>query len=201
MNLPELRTPRRRQRRLSTSAPPSGIGLRLRVRLHGWRLDHELADGCVSGNSQQRDLRARQLADGAARRRVARSLRRVVVDAESPRVVLGGSTVPLLRHVIVPLREALLGLADRLEQPGPVNPCGVARALVVLTDGTGPLYHRTPQRSLADAIWWIAEGLQLCAPHDWRCPVIMKLDPDHVAWTCARCGTTVTTDDAAVMPE
>ena len=24
--------------------------------------------------------------------------------------------------------------------------------------------------------------------HIWACPVIMKTDPAHVAWTCARCG-------------
>jgi len=27
-----------------------------------------------------------------------------------------------------------------------------------------------------------------CPPHVWRCPVIMKRDPDHVAWTCSGCG-------------
>ena len=24
--------------------------------------------------------------------------------------------------------------------------------------------------------------------HDWRNPVVSKLDPEHVSWTCARCG-------------
>jgi len=31
-------------------------------------------------------------------------------------------------------------------------------------------------------------ALILCPPHRWGCPVIMKLDPEHVAWTCGRCG-------------
>ncbi len=39
-----------------------------------------------------------------------------------------------------------------------------------------------------------------CPPHDWRCPVIMKLDPDHVAWTCAHCGAMALTDDLALKP-
>jgi hypothetical protein len=39
-----------------------------------------------------------------------------------------------------------------------------------------------------------------CPPHDWRCPVIMKLDPDHVAWTCARCGAMALSDDTALRP-
>jgi hypothetical protein len=40
----------------------------------------------------------------------------------------------------------------------------------------------------------------LCPPHDWRCPVIMKLDPEHVAWTCARCGAMALSDDLALRP-
>jgi hypothetical protein len=27
-----------------------------------------------------------------------------------------------------------------------------------------------------------------CPPHDWGCPVVMKVDPRSVAWTCASCG-------------
>jgi hypothetical protein len=29
---------------------------------------------------------------------------------------------------------------------------------------------------------------QPCRLHAWACPVIMKTDPEHAAWTCARCG-------------
>jgi len=39
-----------------------------------------------------------------------------------------------------------------------------------------------------------------CPPHHWDCPVVMKLDPRSVAWTCASCGAIVTTPDAAVRP-
>jgi hypothetical protein len=55
----------------------------------------------------------------------------------------------------------------------------------------------TPKRSIGEA----ADGPQLCPPHDWRCPVTMKLDPNHVAWTCARCGAIATTDVSAMRPE
>lgn len=44
------------------------------------------------------------------------------------------------------------------------------------------------------------EPASLCPPHNWRCPVIMKLDPDHVAWTCARCGAMALSDDLALRP-
>jgi hypothetical protein len=29
--------------------------------------------------------------------------------------------------------------------------------------------------------------------HAWACPVIMKTDPEHIAWTCARCGAVAIT--------
>ena len=44
------------------------------------------------------------------------------------------------------------------------------------------------------------QAASLCPPHEWRCPVIMKLDPDHVAWTCARCGAMALSDDLALRP-
>ncbi|MGA2321054.1 MAG: hypothetical protein ABSG95_09995 [Solirubrobacteraceae bacterium] len=145
-------------------------------------------------------MRARQLADPATCRELACSLRQIVAKAENPRAALLGSTVPMVREVLIAWREALLGLAEWLEQPVPVNSLGVARVQVLVTDGTGPLYNPASERSLDEAIWWVADGLQLCPPHDWRCPVIIKLDPDHVAWTCARCGAIATTDDPAVRP-
>lgn len=186
-------------RHTSVPVQPSGLGLRLRVRIRRGRLDRELADGCVCSASEDRALRARQLADPVSCRQLASSLRRVA-RAESPRTALLDSTVPVVSRFVVPWREALLGLAERLEQPGPVNPCGVARVLDLVTDGTGPLYNPTPRRSIEEAVWWIADGLYPCPPHDWRCPVVMKADPDHVAWTCARCGAISTTDDPAVRP-
>ena len=104
------------------------------------------------------------------------------------------------RAAVVASREGLLGLAERLEGPGPVNPCGVARASFLLTDRLGPLYSCLSGMAVEDAVWWVADGFQLCPPHRWGCPVIMKLDPDHVAWTCGRCGAIATTDDLSVRP-
>lgn len=100
----------------------------------------------------------------------------------------------------MPWREGLLGLADRLEQPVPVNPCGVARTLVLLSDGAGPLYNPAPERSIGEAIWWVVDGLEPCPPHDWDSPKVMKLHPEHVAWTCRRCGAIATNDDPLVRP-
>jgi hypothetical protein len=189
---------RRAAPRSSSLGSPPTLGLRLRVRLHRRRLDRELADGCSCEASGDHALRARQLADSMTRHELARSLRRVA-DSGNRRRALFSSAVPLSRGV-EPWREALVGLASRLEQPVAVNVCGVARARELLTDGAGPLYSSLSGMSIGEAVWWVADGLQLCPPHAWGCPVIMKLDPEHVTWTCGRCGTMATTGDPAVRP-
>jgi hypothetical protein len=170
------------------------------VRLHRWRLDRELANGCDCNSSEDRAIRARQLARPGVRHDLARSLRRVVADAERPSLTWPAPAVPIRREAIINWRGGLLGLADRLDQPVDLNPRGVARVLTLITDATGPLYSGASKRSLGDFVWWAADGLGQCPPHDWRCPVIMKIDPSHVAWTCARCGATAVSDDTAVRP-
>jgi hypothetical protein len=106
-------------------------------------------------------VRAGQLAAMPARRRTARSLRGVVKAAGQPPGIPFTAALPVSRGPVLTWRQGLLGLAERLERPQPVNPCGVARALVLLTDGVGPLYDRRAARSMGDAVWWIADGLQL----------------------------------------
>jgi len=151
-------------RRIACPGGPAGpvptFRCRLRVQLHRGRLDHQLADGLAADSFEDRALRASQLSGLPARRRVARSLRELVKAAERPTGALLSSAVPVSRRAVVPWREALLGLAERLERPGPINPCGVARMLVLITDGGGPLYDPSARDALGDAIWWIADGLQ-----------------------------------------
>jgi hypothetical protein len=143
-----------------SSARPT-LRRRLRVQLHRGRLDQQVAEGFGPDPVEDRALRARQLTAMRARRRLARSLRARVRDAERPVGLQMSAAVPLCRRAVLPWRESLLGLAERLERPDPVNPTGVARVLVLLTDGTGPLYNPTPVRRMGDAVWWIADGLAL----------------------------------------
>ena len=96
--------------------------------------------------------------------------------------------------------EGLIGLADSLERTEAVNPCALARARTLLMDRSGPLYRAETERSLGEAFWRIADGMHICPPHAWACPVIMKLDPEHVAWTCKYCGDVATSDDLALTP-
>jgi hypothetical protein len=180
------------------SDPSPTLRRRLRVQLRRGRLDHQIADGFDPEAFEDRALRARQLASVSARRKVARSLREVVRAADRPAVI--SSAIPVSRVAVTRWREAVLGLAERLEGPEPVNPCGVARALVLLTSGSGALYDPGAASSMGEAVWWIADGLRLCPPHDWGCPVVMKVEPEHVAWTCARCGAIATAHDAGELP-
>ncbi len=173
--------------------------VRLSVRWHRRRLDGELASGATPETSPAHALRAHQLTTRPQRRAVSRALRRVVERAEDPRVAVCAAA-PVCRGPVMQWREGLLGLADRIAAPVAVNPCGVARALVLLGDGCGPLYHPGAERSLSETLWWIADGLAPCPPHAWDCPVIMKRDAEHVAWTCSRCGAITVTDDPGVRP-
>ena len=177
----------------------SSLSLRLRVALHGRRLDCELADGLRPEAAPDRALRAAQVVEPATRSAMARSLRDAVKATRRGAAAPRASAVQI-SPAAQECREGLLGVADRLERPGPVNPCGVARVRVLLTDGAGPLYNPAPERTITEALWWVADGLQPCPPHAWTCPVIMKLDPDHVAWTCGRCGKVALTDDLGVPP-
>jgi hypothetical protein len=141
---------------------------RLAVLVSGRRLDRELASGRDPGCSDAHRLRARELTDASTRHHLARSLRSVVSDAARPPRSCYTSAAPPLRREVIACREGLLGVADRLEGPGPLNVCGVARVMSLITDGAGPVYSRGAERSLIDAVWWIADGLQQSDAHDWE---------------------------------
>lgn len=154
------------------SADPSGLAggpaasnptlrRRLRVQLHKGRLDLQLAEGFGSDPIEDRALRARQLTRMRARRRLANSLRARVKDAERPPGPRMSAAVPVAGRAVRTWRESLLGLAERLERPDPVNPCGVARVLLLLTDAAGPLYNPGASERMSSAVWWIADGLAL----------------------------------------
>jgi hypothetical protein len=153
----------------------AGMVTRLKVRLRRARLDHDLADGCAPDTSALHVARAGQLMGPTVRAKVSASLRRIVDDADQPYGVL----IPVALHrspVLVSLRqdevrasrEGLLRIARQLEGRAAVSPCGVARAVVLLSDGAGPLYHDAPRRRLPDAISQINHRLGLSPGIDRR---------------------------------
>ena len=155
-----LPIPRRDPRPADQGITPVGLRRRLRVRLSHGRLDRGLADGWPPEAFEDLSLRAAQLAGLPTRRRVADSLRRLVRHAELAPFARLGSAVPVCRSSVLRWREGLLGLAERLDGPAPVNPCGVARALVLLTDGGSPFYNPHEAQQMGQAVWWVADGLQ-----------------------------------------
>lgn len=168
--------------------------------LSSWRLDRQLAAGVPSASSRLLAARARRLAEPATRRMLARSLRRAVVRSMAP--TRRSPVVAADPRLIAGWADGLLGIAERLERPEPLATCAVARVRLLVGDGTGPLYSDRAERTLGEAIWAIADALQAaCPPHQWGCPVITKLDPDHVAWTCAGCGAVAYSPHLGCTPD
>jgi hypothetical protein len=113
---------------------------RLAARWNARRLDRALAEGTSPEASAALALRAQRLTEPDRRWSLAGALRRIVRDADRNRPVRGIRVVPN-RRAVKAAREALSRLADTLDDPGPVSAQGVARAWLLLTDGTGPLYN------------------------------------------------------------
>jgi len=159
--------PRRRRRHerpprsISSGAP---LGLRLRVFVTRVRLDRQIATGVPCASPAARALRLRQLTDPGARQRVARDLRGIVDHVDHLGCALDLSASVIHRGAVSAGREAILGLADRLEAAAPVGPRGVALARALLTEGTSPLYNPHSRMTVAQAIWEVADVLEAEAP-------------------------------------
>jgi hypothetical protein len=124
---------------------------RLAARLRPRRLDRALAGGTPPEASAALALRAQQLTEPDSRGSIARALRRIIREAQQGYRPALGRVMPTRARVRA-AREELSRLADTLEEPGPVAAGGVAQALLLLTDGTGPLYNPYSRLSLcADA--------------------------------------------------
>jgi hypothetical protein len=120
---------------------------RLATRVRPRRLDRALAGGTPPEASAALALRAQQLTEPESRGSIAQALRRILREAQQgPRPALG-RVIPSRARVRA-AREELSRLADTLEDPGPVDAVGVAQALLLLTDGTGPLYNPDSRASL-----------------------------------------------------
>jgi hypothetical protein len=126
---------------------------RVLARVHSRNFDLALAEGASPEQSAAFALRARRLIDPSERRSIADVLRQMVRDSRE-----GVSRYRLRIHPcwarVAAAEEELEQLADALTRPGPVSVHGVAEALILLTDGAGPLYNpRSPAslRALAAA--------------------------------------------------
>jgi hypothetical protein len=133
--------------------------LRLRVWATRGKLDREIVGGCAGAPADALALRVSQLTDRSTRREIARELRRVVEYVERH------GSAPVLSCVVVESgavragREAILGLAERLEADAQVRAAGVVLARALLTDGVSPLHNPHCRQSVNEAIFAVQDAL------------------------------------------
>ena len=136
--------------------PP--LFLHLRVVLGKRRLDAALADGADPAGSPELSLRAEQLTSETERTRLADGIGAILRDAvrrDRPR----GARVPVVSSEVIGARPRLIELERRLRE-GRCSPRGVVMVRRLLSDGTGPVYARSPRGTLFSASWRAAEALE-----------------------------------------
>jgi hypothetical protein len=125
---------------------------RLLARALGASLDRQLAAGEPALARPAGAARAHYLASPAGRRQVIQAwnalLRRARTPARRPAQRL---PAPLCRERIIAAEPDVRYLLALLAGPRPVAARGVAMAMVMLTDGTGPVYNRRSPLSLTAA--------------------------------------------------
>jgi hypothetical protein len=153
---------------MTEAAIRAPVSLRLRVYLTRGRLDRQIAAGCPCESTEVLALRARQLIHRRTRRRVSRHLRAIVEYVAYSDRLAGRppfSAVVIDRAAVRDGREALLGLAERLDDAGLVSPQGVALAQALLADGvSSPLSNPRCGRTVIDAVWEVADALDADPP-------------------------------------
>jgi hypothetical protein len=153
---------------MTEAALRAPVWLRLRVYLTRARLNRQIAAGCPCESTAALALRARQLTHRRTRQRVARSLRAIVEYVAYSERVRGRppfSAVVIDRAAVRDGREAMLGLAERLDDAGLVSPQGVALAQALLSDGvSSPLSNPRCGRTVIEAVWEVADALDADPP-------------------------------------
>jgi hypothetical protein len=90
---------------------------------------------------------------------MAKTLRSVVTRAREG--ASGWSNKIGLSSGVAEATDELGRLAEALEQPAPVCAQGAARAWLLLTDGTGPLYNAQSRESIRSSAAAAVAGLRL----------------------------------------
>jgi hypothetical protein len=150
-----------RERSIPAGDPLAG---RLRVYLLRGRLDRRIACGDRCDSTDLLAIRASQLTHPRTRHQTARGLRRIVGYADRLGSRPNFSAVMIERAAVIAGRQAILGLAERLDGAAQVSPRGVALARQLLSDGLSPLFNRHAERSVIQAIWEVEDALEADAP-------------------------------------
>ena len=134
----------------------------LSARLRAPWLDRQLAAGVAPWRSPAHAARSLQLTSDRSRRLLARSLERLVEDAEHrPMMPFRGAAVTPCRAQVCAALPLILALSAQLCDGGPVEAAGVARLRALLSDGTGPCYARIHRDALTNALQAASEWLEV----------------------------------------
>ncbi len=124
------------------------------------RLDLALAAGAPPEASAALALRAETLASAREQALLADRIDAVLHQAWQPAPPPGRAVVPVRRDHVLDSAEALRALRDQLRSASQVPVRGIARVVLLLEDGAGPLY-RAGSRPLRDAV---NQALEACSP-------------------------------------
>jgi hypothetical protein len=133
--------------------------MRLKVFLTRVKLDRAIADESPYEATSALAVRVEQLTAHTTRRRIASELRAVVDYADRndspPRL----SAVMIEPAAVRAGREAILGLAERLQSTAPLSARGVVLARALLTEGHSPLFSRFCERTVVEAVFDVQDAL------------------------------------------
>jgi hypothetical protein len=118
-------------------------------RLQRGTIDRELAAGADPDSTPYRHRRACELTAERERSRLARTIDHLLARSETPPSL---TIAPINWRGVRTSRARLRRLAERLRGSATVNPQGVARAEVLLTDAGSPLYAPGDMPGLSDEV-------------------------------------------------
>jgi hypothetical protein len=124
---------------------------RARARFRARALDRALAAGASPEAAPALALRARRLIALPYRRSLGEAYRRILFQAREPSIPSLVTVIPRPSRVAA-AGDELVRLAEALMQPAPVAARGVAEALLLLADGTGPLHGAGSEASLRECV-------------------------------------------------
>jgi hypothetical protein len=136
-----------------TRAPDGpGLMLRARVWIRQLELDAVLAGGADPVQSEELELRAKQLADRKTRNRLATRISHLIRIADGDRAPITTPNSPFRPKQIQANRSLLVELAERLRGPRSVALRGMALTSLLLNDGRGPLTTESDPATLERAV-------------------------------------------------
>ena len=151
---------------LPPTRAPDGPGLMLRARvwMRELELDAALASGADPAQSEELELRAKQLADRKTRNRLATKITYLIRIADGQRAPIATPDPPFRPKPVQANRSLLVELAERLRGPQSVPLRGMALTSLLLNDGRGPLTTKSDPATLERAVRTTLAALNE-APH------------------------------------